>query len=147
MAERIMRDRYAVERIKPRTWKEKRTLLMFGGAVLASAFIVFGLHEMVRSSQRIREQHWVKAQGTIEDVRAVLVGQSGGYRSGMLYNEQVLVAYSMNGSTERRWITVSQPPTGRAGVDFDSRMWKGRRCLVLVNPKHSEQTAVEFLKQ
>jgi hypothetical protein len=71
------------------------------------------LHEIVKQSQRIRERTWITADGTVKDVRGVLVGQSGAYRAGMLYNVQVLVDYSLHGAKESRWITVGQPATGR----------------------------------
>jgi hypothetical protein len=147
MNERRMRNRYAFDRVRPRTPKEKKTLLIIAASVLGAVLIAGGLHEVVKQSQRIRERTWITADGTVKNVRGVLVGQSGAYRAGMLYNVQVLVDYSLHGAKESRWITVGQPATGRAGLDFNRRLWKGRHCLVLLNPKNAEQGEVEFSKE
>jgi hypothetical protein len=144
---RMMQDRYALERVRPRTSIEKKTLLVIAGCVLGAALIAAGLHEIVSQSQRIRERDWMNAFGTIEDVRGVLVVQASGYAGGgMLYNVQVLAAFPIHGVEERRWIRVGERPTGWDGVEMEKRRLKGRHCLVLVNPKNLEQAAVECTK-
>jgi hypothetical protein len=140
---RMMGDRYALESVRPRTWKDKRSLLVFGGIILATILLVFGLNKVVRSSQRAREQHWINARGTVEDVRGgAVVGQNGGYRSAMLYKEEVLVTYSVSGLNQKRWVVIGA--ARQQNIGFDSVRLKGRHCLVLINPKNPEQVQVEL---
>jgi flavin-binding protein dodecin len=149
MSERTMRDRYALDRIRPRTPKQKSALLALAGCVLGAALIAFGLHSIATQSQQARERDWINVSGTIQEVRGVLVGQSSGYvDSGarMLYNVQVLAAFQLRGSVEKRWITVGERPTSWDGVEMATRSYKGRHCLVLVNPKNTKRAAVEFTK-
>ena len=62
----------------------------------------------------------------------------------MLYQAQVLVAYSENGTVMHRWITLRQIPQKLAYIAFEATSWKGGHCIIRWNPDDSSQIDAEW---
>jgi hypothetical protein len=139
-----MPEREALRRIRPRDRASKKQLL---GIVAMVAIGVAGVGALIYTRYRIqrdRQQNWVSAIATVEDVRPKLVGQiNSQYSGGMVYSVEILARYSADGTTQERWVPVAHSPRSLDAVNIDKRMWTGNRYLVRWQPLHPDRIEIE----
>ena len=146
MPRHIIQEREKSQRIHPQTRKESIQLisiacLIFVGIIAAAT----ALNYFGRKSQNYREQNWYSAAATIKDARTQLVSQENGLHGGaMLYEVQVLAAFSANGSPQERWITVDQSPKNRDYAEFQGRVWKGQQYFVRWKPSDPNLIVIDL---
>ena len=139
------REPHALQNVRPRNRKERIQLLSVIGFILFAILGAGTLEYFGRRSQEYREQNWYSAVATIKDARTRLVSQVGGLHGGwMLYEVQVLAAFSVNGSPQERWITVDQYPQNLNYANFQGRVWKGKQCFVRWNPLDPSQIVIDL---
>lgn len=127
-----------------RTRKDWNQFLETAGLVLGTTLAVIGLLYLKQRNQLAHED-WAAAVATVEDSRTHLVSRVDSMYGGkMLYEVQVLAAFSMNGSYQKRWITVEQPAKTLTSAQFEEAHWKGKQCIVRWNPSNPRRIAVEL---
>jgi hypothetical protein len=140
----LLSDTETPNEILPRTRSDRNQLAMVAlvfGAILA----IIGLFYVKQRNQLAREKGWPSAVAMIEDTRTTLVSKVDGmYGGSMLYEVQVLAAFSVNGSQQKRWITVQQAPKTLASAQFEEAHWKGTQCIVRWNPSNARHIALEL---
>jgi hypothetical protein len=115
------------------------------GLVFGAILAVICLFYVKQRTQLAREQNWSTAVGRIEDTRTTLVSRVDSMYGGrMLYEVQVLAAFFVNGSQQKRWITVEQAPKTLASAQFEEAHWKGTQCIVRWNPSNRREIAIEL---
>jgi len=127
-----------------RTRKGHHDLLGVFGVVLGTILAIAGL-TYLKQRTRVARANWANAAARIEDTRTRLVRQSDSkYGGRMLYQVEVLAAFSMNGSHQERWIPVEQAPKTLTSAQFEEAQWKGSKCVVRWNPSNPREMAVEL---
>jgi len=112
--------------------------------VLGTILAVSGLLYL-KQRTRLARANWANAAGTVEDTRTRLVSQSDSkYGGRMLYQVEVLAAFSVNGSHQERWIPVEQTPKTLTSTQYEQAQWKGSKCVVRWNPSNPREMAVEL---
>ena len=145
MPRHIPQKRDEFRGIRPQTKKERLQLLFIAGLILVGIFGAVALVYAGRLSQEYREQNWHSAVATIKDTRTQLVSQANGITGGaMLYDVQVLAAFSANGSPQERWITVGQSPKTLDYAKFQERLWKGKQFFVRWKPSDPNWIVIEL---
>jgi hypothetical protein len=145
MPRRPISGRNAFEHIRPRTPKERNQLLAVMAIILVGILGAGTLMYVAQRSREYREQNWYSAMATIKDARTQLVAEVGSQYGGrMLYEVQVLAAFSANGSSQERWITVSQPAQNLDYAEFQERMWRGKQYFVRWKPSDPDQIVIEL---
>jgi hypothetical protein len=71
-----------------------------------------------------------------------VVQVNGMYGGAMLYQVDVLAAFSYGGIHDARWITVSNGPERFADADRNARLWKGKQYFVRWNPTNPKQIMI-----
>lgn len=141
----VVSDKEALNKILPRTRRDRKELLGIVGLVFGAIVAVIGLLYLKQRTELAREQGWSTAVATIEDTRTNLVSKvDSNFGGGMFYEVQVLATFSMNGSQQKRWITVEQSPKTLTSAQFEEVHWKGTHCIVRWNPSNPRQIAVEL---
>ena len=126
------------------TRKGQNNLLGVFVLVLGTILAVSGLLYL-KQRTRLARANWANAAARIEDTRTRLVSQSDSkYGGRMLYQVEVLVAFSVNGSHQERWIPVEQAPKTLTSAQFEEAQWKSSKCVVRWNPSNPREMAVEL---
>jgi hypothetical protein len=139
-----MTEHEALNKIHPRTLKDRKslwTIIGFLAFALITATAIFVLRQM---DQEKREQTWQSTIATIEDVRPVIVSQVESQRGGaMLYQLEILIRYTANGIPQSRWTKVPQPPMSLESAQLDAARWKGQKCFVRWRTTQPDQIEAE----
>jgi hypothetical protein len=141
----IAQKRDEFQGIRPQTKKERNQLLFIAGLILVGIFGAVALVYAGRLSQEYKEQNWYSAIATIKDTRTQLVSEVNGlYGGAMLYDVQVLAAFSANGSPQERWITIDQSPKSLDYAKFQGRVWKGKQYFVRWKPSDPNWIVIDL---
>jgi hypothetical protein len=131
MTHRAMSGHEALTAIRPRTRSDRKALWGIVGFIVLAVAVVIALAIFHRKDQEQIAQTWQSATATIEDVRPVIVSHREGiYGGAMLYQLEVLVEYTANGTQQNRWIRIGQQPTPLADAQLKAFRWKGQQCIV-----------------
>ena len=146
MPRHVEPKRKELQRIPLQTRKERMQLLGIVCIVFVGVFAAAGaLMYLGRQSQEYREQNWDSAVATIEDTRTQLVGETSGQSGGaMLYDVQVLAAFTISGSPQKRWITIDQSPNNLDYAKFQGRLWMGKKYFVRWKPFDPNQIVIDL---
>jgi hypothetical protein len=138
----------AFQRIRSNNYKERSQLLSTVSFILGGILVMGTLVYFTQKSHEYferREESWNSAIGTVIDTRTHLVAETGGNSGGrMLYEVQVLAAFSADGSSQERWITVDQAPQGLDYAEFQERLWRGKQYFVRWNPSNPNQIVIDL---
>jgi hypothetical protein len=140
----LLSENQHLKKMLPQTRKNRNQLIGIVGLLLGTSIAVIGLFYL-KQRNSMTQENWATAVATIEDTRTRLVGRTDSIYGGrMLYEVQVLAAFTVNGSHQERWISVEQPPKTLAGAQFEEAHWKSTQCIVRWNPSNPQQIAVEL---
>lgn len=140
----LVSEEKKLNKVLPRNRKDWNQFFGIFGLVLGTTLAVIGLLYL-KQRNRLAHEDWGATVATIEDSRTRLVSRADSMYGGkMLYEVQVLAAFSMNGSHQERWITVEQPTKSLTSAQFEEAHWKGKQCIVRWNPSNPKEIAVEL---
>ena len=140
----LVSEKQHSSKMLPQTRKDRNQLLGLIGLILGATLAVIGLFYL-KQRTLLSQANWATAAGTIEDTRTRLVSRADSkYGGNMLYEVQVLTAFSVNGSRQEHWITVAQAPKTLTSAKFEESHWKGTQCIVRWNPSNPQDIAVEL---
>lgn len=139
-----MSNREAATKVRPKNRSDRRLLMFLGASVISIVvFVATDIFLIHRHRQDI-ETNWQSSTATIEDVRFQPAIQVESNRGGaMLYDVQVLAQYSLDGTVQKKWITVQQPPRGIAEAKLEAFRWKGQTCFVRWKPNSPDQVIAD----
>jgi hypothetical protein len=144
MRRHSMSDHEGFRHLRPQTPKDRRSLFSLVGFSLTIIFCIAGLFYLKHRVQKNREKNWNSAVATIEDVRTISATQDNSQMGGaMLYDVQILAKYSVDGSPNKRWITVMQKPQHLVDAQLEAFRWKGKICYVRWKPSDPNQIVAE----